>query len=377
MDSRDKSKGWYGIKKPRSEGKAGGRATFSIQEHQPNGKVVTLKSPELADINAKYKAGILTYFQAEKLVISLRDGLYRERDKDLPKLKFSEINLKIMDRYLDDRYSRKKKRLKDFYTYQKDLERALKSLEGLSIQTASEDALQDHIDDKFHKEPKKQRRIVARLNTILRYLGRDFQLVKVDSPEIEVRHLSLRDFKKILPFLDDDFAQICKVAFATGMRCGEVFGLKTLDVKSKDVIEVKRQMLTNLEVTPPKRNKTRKAYIIRDFQADVSDFARRSLQFKEKSRAGNFSQKVRRACRKAFPKDQSKWIVFHDLRHSYAIHLLSMGVPLNQVANCLGNSIPVCEKYYAGYRLSDEGLETIRRIMKPAKKRKKLKNITL
>lgn len=51
---------------------------------------------------------------------------------------------------------------------------------------------------------------------------------------------------------------------------------------------------------------------------------------------------------------------FHDLRHSYAIELLNHGVSLSLTAQALGNSVQVCQEYYAGFELSDEGLDVIR-----------------
>jgi integrase len=52
--------------------------------------------------------------------------------------------------------------------------------------------------------------------------------------------------------------------------------------------------------------------------------------------------------------------VFHDLRHSYAIHMLEkVEVSLTMVAKLLGDSIQVVEQYYAGFALGEEGLRSV------------------
>lgn len=47
---------------------------------------------------------------------------------------------------------------------------------------------------------------------------------------------------------------------------------------------------------------------------------------------------VKRACQKAFPENVHKHCHFYDLRHSYAIHFLIMGVSVDLIANCLSES---------------------------------------
>jgi integrase len=80
-------------------------------------------------------------------------------------------------------------------------------------------------------------------------------------------------------------------------------------------------------------------------------------------RNARYAERVRTAGRKVFPKDTSKHIKFHDLRHSYAIHLLNQGVPIGLVAQALGDSVQVTQENYLGFCLTDEGVSMVRTIL--------------
>ena len=58
---------------------------------------------------------------------------------------------------------------------------------------------------------------------------------------------------------------------------------------------------------------------------------------------------LQQACKAAFLQEKEKHLKFHDLRHSYAIYLLSLGMSLERVAQSLGNSIQFCQQYYVGF----------------------------
>ena len=76
------------------------------------------------------------------------------------------------------------------------------------------------------------------------------------------------------------------------------------------------------------------------------------------------NKRFKSACRAVF-KDKSKHCKWHDLRHSYAIFLLTKGVPIQLVAQSMGNSVSVCEKHYAGFVLTDVGISAINNILTP------------
>jgi len=71
---------------------------------------------------------------------------------------------------------------------------------------------------------------------------------------------------------------------------------------------------------------------------------------------------LKRACKMAFPNDPSKWITAHDLRHSYAVMMLTKyDVSISQIAKLLGNSVSVCEEYYLRFQSNDDLIDSIDR----------------
>jgi lysophospholipase L1-like esterase len=93
---------------------------------------------------------------------------------------------------------------------------------------------------------------------------------------------------------------------------------------------------------------------------------------KEKLRKIEYSFLIKKAGRITFPKDNEKQnLKTHDCRHSYAVHLLSSGVSISLIAKSLGNSVLVCEKYYLGYALQEEGIQMIHQLMNQQRQLKK------
>jgi hypothetical protein len=54
---------------------------------------------------------------------------------------------------------------------------------------------------------------------------------------------------------------------------------------------------------------------------------------------------------------------FHDLRHSYAVYLIGKGMSLDWVAQSLGNSRDVCERFYKSHILQDDSIRLMRMML--------------
>jgi hypothetical protein len=81
-------------------------------------------------------------------------------------------------------------------------------------------------------------------------------------------------------------------------------------------------------------------------------YALRALEEKDGTTAQRF-QKL------AFPNNPDKQIIFHDLRHSYAIHLLSIGMTMEDMARGIGDTMEVCEEFYAGFSHTSESASSM------------------
>lgn len=362
----------YLLKVPKPPGR--NRFYLLTVSRDPSGKRSheAFKSPLLDLINVSYQRGVFTLEQATKQAVDLRARLNREA-KGLPGgIVFNQENLSILGplenppagTYWKDVYGRRKRILDRRSSYY-DLRRAIEAVGNLSLLTATEDELQAKIDGGGF-EDNKQRRIVSRLMPILRFLGRtDIKLEKAREEQKEVRYLSMGEFEKVVTRLPTKPLQaLCRLAIHSGLRQGELFALQPGNIsKERSIVQVNLQLDKEGVLRPTKGRNKRKAYLVDGAGQAVDDWLAVPEEERMKLRVAPLAEYVTRACAEAFPKNPPKWCVFHDLRHSYAIHLLERGVPLSFVARSLGNSELVCEKHYTGKVLTDGYMEGIKAML--------------
>lgn len=345
--------GWFGIQKPTTK-RSGGRASFKIQQHTPDG-VVTLDIAEVELVNEKYAKQVLGFTDALQHVELIKKRLYELRDYDKPKIKVSNANLKVLNEFLAKRYPQHKQtKLADFYSMKQDLTRAVGSLEGVPLLTASHDELQEQIDQKYETDVNKQRRVVSRLNSILQFLGRGITLDKFPEDYHDVRHLTAVEVDQLAFHTADPYKQLLyRAAFGSGLRIGELFGLRPSDIRRNNQIYVARQMKVGVKgehrITKTKTRRERDVVVVPEYFDAVQEWANLSDDKKRELRTANYARDVKTTCSDVF-NDPLKHCVFHDLRHSYAIHCLSAGMSMEMIALFLGNSVAVCEKYYTGFK---------------------------
>lgn len=348
---------YYSIKKP-----SGRRKSFAIEAKlKQDGRELSRKVaiPEVDNVNRLHLAGELTYDQALKHLEAVRERLYRERDADAGKVSpaFHSDNEKFLKRYWKAQYEDRDLVNPESMHY--DLKRSLGYLLDLSILAASKEEMQERINEQLLDNPNLQRRIVTRLNQLLTHAGRGFQLRKVRESKDEVAHVTLHQFRTLMTnVFKKDVQALYWTALGTGARLGECFALTPAAIKD-DKLQITKQMDDTLRLRETKTRRGRKTWILPEAAEWVAHWAAVPLEKKKEMRNLAYSKKLQKLSKGV--------IVFHDLRHSYAIHLLQKGVPISQVAQCLGNSVLVCERYYTGFVITDEGIDTIRRIMTPPK----------
>ncbi|MEZ0208840.1 MAG: tyrosine-type recombinase/integrase [Candidatus Paceibacterota bacterium] len=323
-----------------------------------------VKHQDLEDINNKYISNKINKKTARELVEELREKLYLADGvvSKQPKEASTE-NLKVLNQYWESEYVPRLRRLEDPDTAWYELERAVRSLGKVSLKSASRNELQKQVD--IVAKGNKQRRVVAKLNTLLKYLKRDIELISAKKERKEVKHITLEDLPRLLNHIENEHIKhLTEVCFATGCRIGESFALDgRLHNPGSDTIKIISQIDEDGKKRDTKNNKTRTAVVIPECRAALHSWFHVRPSFPTDLRFG-IARIIKRAATKAFPTQPIKHIVFHDLRHSYAIHLLSKGVPLSLVAQCLGDSITVAEEYYVGYDLSEGAIELITRTLR-------------
>jgi integrase len=177
--------------------------------------------------------------------------------------------------------------------------------------------------------------------------------------------LTLEQIQKLLAAVEGHRLEaLFKLALATGMRRGEIMGLKWQDIDvERGKLQVRRVLSRipskmpgkGYEEAEPKTQKSRRAIIIASF-ALKSLKAHRVRQEEEKKKAGIYWQEhdyvfctslgthlnptrdVLDQLKVFLKKADLPDIRFHDLRHSAATLLLSLGVHPKVVQEILGHS---------------------------------------
>lgn len=351
----------YAIKNPSKTQGKGKRASFAIQEVTGSNRV-TLKLEPVDAVNKLLASGVLTVDQARKQIEAVREALYLQRDKHKPQTVFASENLKLVAAYWAAEYEDRE--LVDPDSARWDLNRAVAACGILSVVGASKSDLQQAVLDHAPGDVNKRRRVIARLNQLLKFAGRAFELKKPKPVRGDIKHLTEAEFERVVAQIKQpDMKLLCRVAFCTGARVGEALGLTERSVRP-DHVQITTQLDSDFKRRETKTRSVRKAAVLEGWEHYVTEWVALGPEVKLRLRKLQHATLVKRACRRAFPNLEDKYCHFHDLRHSYAVHLVSRGVPLTLVAQSLGNSISVCEKYYSGFVLTDESVERIRTIMR-------------
>jgi integrase len=199
------------------------------------------------------------------------------------------------------------------------------------------------------------------INALLRYLGRPERVQcpkAMRPPPRYVTHAELQKLLKALP--SDECRLVVRVAFGTGARLGEIFALRRRALRNS--VRVESQMLLDGSVAGTKNFKARTATVIPTEAKATWQWLEVDEATRKRLRQLDWARLVARAAEAALGRK----LVFHDLRHSYAIYWVRLGTPMEAVADCLGNGIGVTDRYYVDHQLTSDVEEAM---LKRAKKR--------
>lgn len=312
-------------------------------------------------INASLLNGIQDAATCEIQVREIMAELQAIERRHIPRIVHNEENARILEAYWEREYA--SRNLSDPQAARNRLFRSVEAVGSLSLFSASRESLQKAVDKKYRDN--RQRDIIAALNQILRSIGRPIELVKRKEIVSDVHYLTPEEFADAQSYVENPIDRLLQsVGFHTGLRIGEIFALTPEGVQGAQFF-TQFQIDRQLDKRATKRGsaKRRKIYVLPGGEALVREWARLPMREKLKYRSRKHAEVLKAACVKAFPDQTDKHIVFHDLRHSYAVFLVSRGVSISQVAQCLNNSAAVCERYYSGFVLKDETIESIKRII--------------
>ena len=319
---------------------------------------------EVDEINDQYKSDLMSVHDAEVKVKLIMKGLQEKENEE--KKVGTERNLEIMQQYFAWKYE-KKHRINRLHPTSIDgafneLKRAVIALGDKDLDRAPIEEIQFQIDEYYGDRIVPHKKTVMRINSMLRFIERPKRdhLEGLPSTFEEVNAITEEEFLEMLAFIPcEDSRRIVSIAFYTGLRLGEIFAVTKSTVRNSKkglIILVNRQMRRDFSFSLPKRRKSRQAYGFLKVKDELAEWIEKDLTFKKSMRNKRWSKIVADACQKA---DLSAKLCFHDLRHSYAVSLLNMGVSMSKVAMSLGNDEGVCKRHYVGYSLNDEGIMSI------------------
>ncbi len=169
---------------------------------------------------------------------------------------------------------------------------------------------------------------------------------KSGMPEIndqKERVLTIDEEVKLLSKSPAYLTEIILIGLNTGMRLGEILGLKWQWVDLEEGIitlpqtNTKNKKMRRIPINPI----VRKIFLERKIQFGLSEYVFPS----ETSKTGHISW-LRRSFSTACKRANIQGLRFHDLRHTAATRLVESGIPLHAVAKLLGHStVRVTERY--------------------------------
>lgn len=208
---------------------------------------------------------------------------------------------------------------------------------------------------------------IRKIHTIIRSsleYAKDYQLIQrnpaavVKPPAVRHQNIDVWEEKQMIQFLEhvkDEYDYIVyHLALYTGMRKGEILGLKWSDV---DFMANKIRIMRSYSKTGFSEGKTASARRVIDIDEDTVNelIKRKKVVSENKLRLGKDYndmdmvicramgepidvRNVNRRFDKFVERAKLKRIRFHDMRHTHATLMLKMGVPVKVVSERLGHS---------------------------------------
>lgn len=346
----------YTLKRPNTKG----RKTFAIikDERDDTGKRTqsTLKDSRVESINALVEQKLRDVTTAEIELRAVIEELYAADRRLRGVGTYNDHNQKLLEAYWLAEYEGRD--LSDKASAKQRLQRAVDAVGLLSISSASRNDLEKAVINAVAGNANLQRNRAAALNQLLAFVKRSERIRPMKEKKSQVRHIDAKDLPLLSMNAEDSVTGLLyTVLFATGARLGECITLKYASGKS---VYIDTQYTRKGDYKETKTRNPRHAYILPGFGSLVAKWSALPMEKKKgfQEEHATHHRRFKRLTLERFD-DPIKQCTLHDLRHSYAIHLIQRGVSLTLVAQALGNSVTVCERYYSGFILRPEGVEMI------------------
>jgi integrase len=338
-----------------------GRATFSVikrvvDRETLRSKNEVLKLPQIEAINRDYQSKRLPYEVCLQLAKEVVQNQYKELGRLGGRTEHMSENRELLEKYWEARG--KNKDISSPKASKNRLKRAVDRAGDLSLRSARIEDIQKQINSKVRGN--RQRDTVAVIHQIFQFIGRTDRLQR-DRPEVRyVRSLKEGEVQALYPHLTEEQRLVFQVAFATGCRLGEIFALD-FDEYRQGQLGVKMQMDETGVLRETKTRQIRTTVVLPGYEDVVLQWLKTPIEERRKIRNLPWSKICRKACVAAKLR---KICVFHDLRHSFAVHIRDHGGSKDDIADALGNSVAMVEKHYVGRLGTSQSLNNLLRVLK-------------
>ena len=336
------------------------RKSFAIYSQQLTNtgqtKNVTIANKDIEAININFRRKFLTYEEANKQAAEIRNRLAGRT----PGI-YNVQNESVLEQFFTA-YFKKRPFVIDKESAKHKYRRAVKALGKLSLMSVSEDEVLDCVLNQPNNS--KSREVAEKLNSLFKFLKRDIQAPIPRIQREPIAYITEDELSKLITGILSEpsttnvyIANAIQTLFYTGLRHGEFRACKPSSLSlDKKTLNVATQLDIRNKVRTPKNNKIRKAFIHSKAIDSFLYCTTSGILLTHKQ----LNEAFKRACAKYLNRYD---LTIHCLRHAYAVFLLSLGVPKALLAQSMGNSERVIDDHYAGFILSDAGIDTISRIM--------------
>jgi integrase len=387
LAGKSKRTAYYLIKTPfiGSGSRQGKRASFALQQRR-NGKTHTVEDERIDAINRRWSARETTFEVCLAQIEEIKKEYEAQAEIEPAVNIHNADNMRIFQTIWEDDYQ-----YRDIVSAQSRMREFANVLELLghrSLLSISLPDFQNLINEACADNPSRQRRWVDVGNQLLKFafsrglVAPTAKLKKKKKQRKTVSHLSMEEWTEVKALIEDGWLKLLyEAAMTTGGRLGELLGLSTEKVKETrgglgeaifDKQLVKQEKEHTSSRAPERysseikekhglKNQTerRTALVLPEGLSSVQQWATCPKETRVQIRTGSYNKQLTDACKKVFPNDTSKHLTVHDLRHSYAIHLLRLGMSMEDVARSIGDTLEVCQEHYAGFAHTPETIESM------------------
>ena len=329
--------------------------------HKSTSSKIFKQRAELLKINELYKNRSIDFNRARVLVEDLKLELLKEIRPAEDKIELNKSNTTLINAYYKKVFLRQAEerdyKQNTIYKVRANLTRIERIFHDTPIATSSREKIVNRWKrQNIPSEGKK--RLATRVNSILKYAKRDFKVGLTKSEKSELNNpddrtwITEKDLVVVvseMKFQHDK--QAVRVLFYTGMRIGEMYGIKGNKIEKigkANVLNIKKAKTRDKVLDLPKGYKKRKVYIPKMILAEFLEWSGKPRRFYEDD-FGNFGRRLKNTCRKLWPDDETKHVSPHGMRRSFAKFMRSKGSSISDIASLMGDTEDTVRNSYLGH----------------------------